>query len=89
MKEPQEDKYWYAGECGPGSQYPTGETFSVGIFKWVKKTSGKGFKKSAVVYRVKGITNKPERVYNRAEEVCKMMDACIWTKKEKSETVRG
>jgi len=88
MKKPQEGKHWYSGECGPGSDYPIGETFSVGIFKWVKKKSGMGLKKSAVIYRIKGSPSKPDRVYNRAQEVCMYMDIGVWIGPGKSETVR-
>lgn len=45
-------------------------TFSVGIFQWLTKASGKGLKQSAGICRVLGYTAEPERVYQKALEIC-------------------
>jgi hypothetical protein len=50
------------------------ETFSVGIFQWIPKANGKGLKKSAVKFRVKGSSKHPERVYEKAYEMCEFLD---------------
>jgi len=89
MKEQKEGKHWYSGvysSVGP-MRNSVCNTFSVGIFKWVKKKSGPGFKKSAVIYRVKGRLSQPDRVYTRAYNICLMMDNGNWIAKGKSETV--
>lgn len=77
-------KHDYSGSCVPGSvnisytksgKHYTGQhTFSVGIFQWLPKSSGKGLKKSAVKFRIKGNVNDAEKVYKKAKECCKMMD---------------
>jgi hypothetical protein len=69
----QEGKHDWSGSCAP-DKYGWNTTFSVGVFEWVKKSDGKGLKKTAVKYRIKGYSIKPEAVYARAEEVCDMMD---------------
>ena len=66
-------------------------TFSLGIFRWLLKASGKGLKKSAVMYRVKGYTSNPEPVYKRAKEICEELDEefphiPMWLGYRKSET---
>jgi len=45
-------------------------TFSVGIFQWQQKASGKGLKKSKAMSRVLGYTAEPDRVYEKATEIC-------------------
>jgi hypothetical protein len=45
-------------------------TFSVGIFQWQQKASGKGLKKSPGISRVLGYTAEPDRVYAKAIELC-------------------
>ena len=49
-------------------------TFSVGIFQWIPKVK-KGLKKTAVKYRVRGYASNPQKVYQRAEEVCDYLDS--------------
>ena len=73
----QEGKHDWAGKFDPASsvwKFATIIGFSVGIFQWVAKSSRKGLKKSAVIHRVKGHIDCPERVYKRAEELCDEMD---------------
>ena len=67
-------KHDYSGSCVPGKHYTGQQTFSVGIFQWLPKSSGKGLKKSAVKFRIKGNVNNAENVYKRAKEFCKIMD---------------
>ena len=69
------------------------KTFSVGIFQWLLKASGKGLKKSKVKYRVKGYTSNPEPVYKRAREICDEFDEefphiPLWLGHRKSETAK-
>lgn len=70
-------KHDFEGNCAPGE---TGtirnqETFSVGIFQWVPKNSGKGCKRSAVKVRVKGAFDRPAGVYAKAREIANALDA--------------
>lgn len=80
MKKPYrevEGHHDYSGACAPrpsGPRWASQRIFSVGVFKWVRKARGKGLKKSAVVYRVSGSVDAPEKVYQRAEEVCDLLD---------------
>ncbi len=52
----------------------TFSTFSVGIFQWLTKASGKGMKKSKAIARVLGYTAEPERVYAKAVELCSRLN---------------
>lgn len=80
MKEKGKDmeagKHGFSGACRPGGEYP-GQftTFSVGVFEWVPKASGKGVKRSAVKVRVSGLTAQPERVDAKAAEIVAALDA--------------
>jgi hypothetical protein len=69
----QEGKHDWSGSCSPGS-FVLNATFSVGIFEWVLTSDGKGLKKTAVKYRIKGYSSNPEAVYARSDEVCDVMD---------------
>lgn len=74
-KEP--GRHDFSGGYAPGNSRPYGnncETFSVGIFKWVPKSNGKGLKKSTVVHRVKGYSSSPDIVYDAAQKLCEKMD---------------
>ena len=72
--------HWFSGSCAPGGNtYVTCETFSVGIFEWVPKKSGKGLKKSAVKLRVSGLVSNPQPVFEKAVEICKSLDAGTYT----------
>lgn len=81
MKQPF--KHDYSGSCGPGSSFNmsayTQETFSVGIFQWLPKSSKNGLKKSSVKVRVSGKVSDPDKVYAKAEEICKQLDAGSYT----------
>lgn len=48
-------------------------TFSVGVYQWLPKASGKGLKRSTTI-RVLGYTAEPERVFDRAEELCRRLN---------------
>lgn len=89
-----EGQYDFDGDCMPGEHsklsieaYPK-STFSVGIFQWLLKASGKGLKRSKVVYRVRGKVGNAELVYGRARRICRLFDKNPnWTGK-KSETIK-
>jgi hypothetical protein len=51
------------------------QTFSVGIFQWVTKASGKGLKKTGVTSRVLGYTEDPDRVFEKATQICRRLNA--------------
>lgn len=83
--------YDWSGACAPLSAklYNSQETFSVGIFQWVKTSRGNHLKKTPIIYRIRGSVQHPEKVYARAEELCDLLDSGIeWKMKGKSETVR-
>lgn len=67
-------KHDFDGAWSPGEMTPHCETFSVGIFQWIPKVNGKGLKKSAVKFRVRGKTSEPEKVYKHARRICDMLD---------------
>ncbi len=50
------------------------ETFSVGVFQWVKRASGKGLKRTAVVKRIRGSVSNPEEVYSEAQKCCDQLN---------------
>jgi hypothetical protein len=93
------NKYSWHGQCTPliGRQYHSAQTFSVGIFQFIQGC--KGLKRSPVLYRIHGYCSNPQAVYDRAEEICAVMnkpgeslgkyniDAMF--AEHKSETVRG
>ena len=47
-------------------------TFSVGVYQWLPKSSGKGLKKSNTI-RVLGYVADPQAVYAKAEELCQQL----------------
>jgi hypothetical protein len=49
------------------------DTFSVGVFQWVPKASGKGLKRSTAI-RVLGYTADPESVFAKADELCRHLN---------------
>jgi len=68
-------KHDYTGRCAPENYgNPRFGTFSVGIFQWIPKASGKGLKKSAVKFRVKGSVTEATMVYWTAKNMCARMD---------------
>lgn len=79
----------FSGNCAPGrmANYSSQDTFSVGIFQWVPKASGKGLKRTAVKYRIRGPVGKAEEIYARAQDVCKYLNSGKRMNR-KSETVK-
>ena len=67
----QEGKHDFDGACAGNTNRAT---FSVGIFQYLRKSGGKGLKRSEVKYRVKGPSSKADEIYARAKEVCWMLD---------------
>lgn len=56
---PELGKHGFSGSCAPGNAFAHSgqETFSVGIFEWLPKSSGSGLKRGPVKVRVKGRVN--------------------------------
>src|SRR5262245_24233934 len=48
-------------------------TFSVGVFQWLPKASGRGLKKSTSI-RVKGYAAEHKLVYHKAQELCRRLN---------------
>ena len=63
------------------------ETFSVGIFKAVLTAKGDRCKRGPVLYRVRGPVSKADDVFDRATEICRLMDRDKWVVTKKSEVV--
>jgi len=59
--------YDFSGSCAPDKTSQC-ETFSVGIFQWIP--GKKGLKKSPVIVRICGRSDRPGEVYEKAHEVC-------------------
>lgn len=72
-------KHGFSGSCAPdsGHQFRAEhfQTFSLGIFEWVNKASGRGVKKGPVRVRVCGATSNAEAVKAKAEEIAKLLDS--------------
>jgi hypothetical protein len=49
-------------------------SFSVGVYQWLPKASGKGLKKSRTI-RVQGYVEDPQAAYARAQELCDQLNA--------------
>lgn len=49
-------------------------TFSVSCFEYLPKSSG-GLKRGPAKVRVSGRRDKPEKVYEKATEICRLLDA--------------
>ena len=79
-------KHDFSGSCVPG-QGSWNQTFSVGIFQWIPKSSGKGLKKSAVKFRVSGPSSEKDVVFRKARQICDDMDKGTFKLKTKSMTV--
>ena len=71
MAEPKPYQWSYARglEEDPGGF----TTVSVGVYHWLPKAGGKGLKQSKSV-RVVGYTAEPERVYDKAKELCRRLN---------------
>lgn len=68
----------FDGNCrpgGPGEFCSSQETFSVGIFQILPKSSGKGTKRGPVKVRVRGYVSHPGYVYSKAREIVDQLDA--------------
>lgn len=65
--------YRWTFDRTPFGHHDEFSTFSVGVYQWVPKASGKGLKKSKTI-RVVGYVAEPERVYERAEELCRQLN---------------
>ena len=71
----QEYRHDFSGSCAPNFKGSSmHNTFSVGIFQWLPKASGKGLKKSAVKFRVKGNVSDAKKVYVIAKMHCLLMN---------------
>lgn len=72
-------QHGYDGACMPGGAHECKsfmqETFSVGVFEWVAKSSGKGVKRGPVKVRVRGPFSEPEKVFDKAREIAAALDA--------------
>lgn len=68
IKNPQVGDWDYDGACCPNGVCDFGQqTFSIGIFQWLPKSSGKGIKRGKVIKRISGLSSHPEDVYAKAE----------------------
>ncbi|MGE0609639.1 MAG: DUF4304 domain-containing protein [Pirellulales bacterium] len=67
MAEPRAYEWDY--ERSPLTQESGFITLSIGVFQWLPKANGKGLKKSKSI-RVAGYMSEPERVYDKAQELC-------------------
>lgn len=85
-----EGKHYFDGSCAPKAGFGCSgmQTFSVGIFQAVLTAKGDRCKRGPTLYRVKGSTSWPEKVFERATEICRLMDMGRWKSKKKSEVVR-
>jgi hypothetical protein len=74
-EEPYEGMWDFKGACAPNedgsgqNQYGQ-ETFTLGLFKWERRSGGKGLKPGKVRFRVKGQVSYPADAYSRAREEC-------------------
>jgi len=79
----REYQWDYYGDCDPAHRKPHGyETFSVGVFQWLPKSSGKGLKKGNVQSRVSGSVNSPQEVYDKAIANIQKMESVQLTLKK-------
>jgi hypothetical protein len=53
-------------------------SFSVNIFQWELKASGKTMKRKACVVRVSGSSSNKDKVIAKAEEIVNFLDAGKW-----------
>lgn len=83
---------WTYDRCSAEEMLTRGyETFSVGIFQWIPKASRKGCKRSNTI-RVQGYTAEPQRVFDKADQLCKRLnhegiredDSPAWLQKQYS-----
>lgn len=86
-------KHDFSGHCAQGEKgcwvnRGGQNTFSLGIFQWIPKSTGKGLKKSAVKVRVHGYISDSKVVYQKAREIIKELDDETYSGK-KNITVKG
>ena len=76
MPSPKPKPYeWdFDGACAPGNAHGRYETFTLGIFQWIPKASGKGLKRGKVIRRVEGRTDSPDEVFARAQTIVDQMN---------------
>ena len=67
----------YSGQCDPATANTRWKTFSVGVFVWLPKASGRGLKKSKAVKRIIGQTKNPESAYAEAQAYCAKMQKTV------------
>lgn len=68
-------KHDWDGKYDPSKvEYPYLDTFSVGIFRWVVKSSGNGVKRGKAICRVRGWRMHPQDVYSVATRLCQDAD---------------
>ncbi|HEY2588403.1 MAG TPA: DUF4304 domain-containing protein [Tepidisphaeraceae bacterium] len=65
--------YQWTFDRTPFGDHDEFSTFSVGVYQWVPKSSGKGLKKSKTI-RVVGYVVEPDKVYERAEQLCRQLN---------------
>lgn len=71
MTEPLAYQWDY--ERSPLTQESGFTTLSIGVFQWLPKAGGKGLKKSKSI-RVAGYMAEPDRVYDKAQELCDLFN---------------
>jgi hypothetical protein len=67
---PQPFEYDFDGACDPAKSNFRSETFSLGIFQWIPKSSRRGLKRSAVIKRFRGPVHDAEKVRAAAQAFC-------------------
>lgn len=72
--QPEAGKHDFFGACDPRVEISTYNTFSVGVFRWERKSSGRGLKKSPVLLRISGLVSEADRVYSEARRWCDALD---------------
>jgi hypothetical protein len=81
MPDPKPAGTWdFYGACAPYEHGPIRrsghqESFTLGVFQWVKRAGGKRTKRGKVVYRVKGRVDAPAEAYDAARAFCARKNA--------------
>jgi hypothetical protein len=73
MTNPQPYLWTYDRTSADKTLLHSWSTFSVGVFQWLPKASGKGLKRSTSI-RVTGYTAEPQRVFDKADELCRKLN---------------
>lgn len=68
---PKPYQWDFDGSCAPRENVhsTSWKTFSLGIFQWIPKSSGKGLKRGKVVRRVKGYCDVADEAYAKAQGI--------------------